>query len=85
MNADSEKKTAHKSDKVATEFECVECTQLMCKPVTFKDKKSLQRHLTKTKRHNAPPILRCSCGKAVVRKDAMYSHREYCRGTTLPV
>ena len=49
------------------------------KPVTFKSERSLQRHQTATKKHKAPPILRCECGTEVVRKDEMGSHIKYCK------
>jgi len=68
-----------------TEFQCAECTLSKGRPVTFKGERSYQRHLTRTKKHNAPPILGCSCGAEVVRKDAMRSHRKTCNGTTVPL
>lgn len=40
-----------RADKLV-EFRCFECTQLEGKPVTFKCERSLQRHLTRIKRHN---------------------------------
>ena len=73
------------SKKPAKEFKCVECTRSKGKPITFKSAKSLQRHLTRTKAHNAQPVLRCSCGVKVVRRDAIGMHRKYCRGRTEPL
>ncbi|KAN0107236.1 hypothetical protein V8E52_010367 [Russula decolorans] len=64
-------------------FRCPECTRSEGKAVTFKTERSLRRHLDKTKRHNAPSVLRCSCGTEVVREDAMYSHRKSCKGTIM--
>jgi hypothetical protein len=56
-----------------------------CKPCKkfFNSAKDLHRHLRSTRAHNAPPVAYCTCGKSVTRKDAMRSHRSYCRGTTL--
>ena len=71
--------------KPAKEIKCLECTQSKGKPVTFKSEKSLRRHLTRTKKHHAQPVLGCSCGVKVVRKDGMHSHRKFCRGRTEPL
>ena len=68
-----------------TEFKCVECTKSKSMPIIFESERSLQRHLTRTKRHNAPPTLLCSCGTEIVKKDAMCSHRKNCHGTTIPL
>jgi hypothetical protein len=57
-------------------------TELMCCGWTFNCAKDLRRHKRTTKAHNAPVVARCSCGKGVTRKDAMTSHRQFCRGTT---
>jgi hypothetical protein len=102
INADSEQKASkaapksrgirrnptasRRADKPVQEIRCSECTESEGKPVTFKSERSLQRHLTGTKKHNARPILRCSCGTVVVRKDAMHSHRNSCKeGTIVPL
>ena len=77
---------SRRADKPVQEIRCSECTESEGKPVTFKCVRSLQRHLTGTKKHNARPILRCSCGTVVVRKDAMHSHRNFCKeGTIVPL
>ncbi|KAI0268416.1 hypothetical protein BGY98DRAFT_1020055 [Russula aff. rugulosa BPL654] len=77
---------SRRADKPVQEIRCSECTESEGKPVTFKCVRSLQRHLTGTKKHNARPILRCSCGTVVVRKDAMHSHRNSCKeGTIVPL
>ena len=58
------------------ELKCFECNK------SFNSKKDLNRHLRTTKVHNGRVVARCSCGKTVTRKDALASHRRYCRGTT---
>jgi hypothetical protein len=62
-------------------FECDECTKTRGRVVDFSCKKNLERHVTKSKVHNAPPIAICTCKKkkAVRRRDEMKSHRRYCR------
>lgn len=55
----------------------------MCCGTSFKGKRELRRHQTATKAHGAEPVGECSCGKTVTRRDAMASHRRYCKkGTT---
>ena len=73
----AQRKKRVRANKPAQKFKCDPCNK------TFTLDKDLQRHLHKTKAHNAPVVARCSCGKTVTRKDAMRSHRKSCpRGTT---
>jgi hypothetical protein len=70
-------------NKRATKFVCEECTKTEGRLVSFNCEKDRQRHKRTTRAHNAPPVAFCSCGTSVTRRDAMKSHRAYCRGTTV--
>jgi len=58
------KKILNETSQVV-QYQCDECTQSKCRPITFSSKKDLHRHLTRTVTHNAPLVARCSCGKTV--------------------
>ena len=70
---------------VESPYRCDECSQSRGKLVTFTCMKDLRRHLNHTAIHNASPVARCSCGRTVVRKDAMRSHRKRCTGYYVPL
>lgn len=77
-NKAQRKRCAHQmgNNPLDTELKCHDCNK------SFNSKKDLNRHLRTTKAHNGRIVARCSCGRTVTRKDAMASHRRYCRGTT---
>lgn len=77
-NKAQRKRPVHRTgnNPLDTELKCSDCNK------SFNSKKDLNRHLRTTKAHNGPIVARCSCGRTVTRKDAMASHRRYCRGTT---
>jgi hypothetical protein len=71
-----------RKDKPATEFVCSACTKDQGRLVSFNCAKDLRRHIRTTKAHNARAVAFCSCGKSVTRRDAMKTHRKYCRSNT---